>query len=240
MDCGFVGAAVESGLCVVDSIPRQHNLAPNEDRLAVTILEQIVAERNLPASRLVQRAGLIVDHADFERSRAPENILGPRCVLHARQLHDDPIAALLLNDGLCDAELVDTVAQNSDVLLDRAVLNALLRLRLESCDQPELATRRILFADEEIGKCRLDSDPRLVPFRLVLEAEHDVRLLAPDTAIDDAFLPHQRADVGRVPVGGLVERTLHVDLQQKIHAAAQVEAEIHRQGADRREPLWRR
>ena len=57
---------------------------------------------------------------------------------------------------------------------------------------------------------------------------------APDARVEDLLLAHQRADVGRVAVGGLVERALHVDLQQEVHAAAQVEAEVHRQRADRR------
>ena len=61
-----------------------------------------------------------------------------------------------------------------------------------------------------------------------------------DAAVLDALLAHQRADVGRVAVGGLVERGLHVDLQQEVHAAAQVEAEVHRQRADRRKPVRRR
>ena len=34
-------------------------------------------------------------------------------------------------------------------------------------------------------------------------------------------------------------RRLHVDLQQEVHAAAQVETEIHRQRADRRKPARR-
>ena len=55
----------------------------------------------------------------------------------------------------------------------------------------------------------------------------------------DLLLAHQRADVGRVAVGGLVERAFHVDLQQEVHAAAQVEAEVHRQRADRRQPVRR-
>ena len=147
---------------------------------------------------------------------------------------------MLLDDGFRDAELVHAVAQNRDVLLNRAVLNALLRLRLESGDQADLTARRVLFTHEEIRKRRLDRDARLIAFGFVLESEHDVRLLAPDAAIDDPFLAHQRADVGRVSIGRLVERAFHVDLQQKIDAAAQVQAQVHRQSADRGEPLRRR
>ena len=95
-----------------------------------------------PPMRRLERAGIVVDHADLERRGAAEDVLGPRGVLHARQLHDDAVAALLLDDRLGDAELVDAVAQDRDVLLDRAVLDALLRLRLEARDESELAARR--------------------------------------------------------------------------------------------------
>ena len=85
------------------------------------------------------RAGLLVDHPDLERRGAAEDVLRARRVLHAGQLHDDALGALLLDDRLGDAELVDAVAQDLDVLLDGAVLDALLRLGLERADEAELA-----------------------------------------------------------------------------------------------------
>ena len=105
-------------------------------------------------------------------------------------MDDDAIAALLLDDRLGDAELVDTIAQNRDVLLNRAILNALLGLGLQSRDEPKLAARRFLFAYEKIGKCYLDRDAGLVALGLILESQHDVRLLASDAAIDDALFTH--------------------------------------------------
>ena len=69
-----------------------------------------------------RRSALVVDHADFERRGAAEDVLGLRRVLHAGQLHHDAVGALLLDHRLGDAELVDAVVQGGDVLLERAVL----------------------------------------------------------------------------------------------------------------------
>ena len=96
----------------------------------------------LPPTRRLERARIVVDHADLERRGAAEDVLGARGVLHARQLHDDAVGALLLDDRLGDAELVDAVAQDRDVLLDGAVLDALLRLGLQARDEPRSRRRR--------------------------------------------------------------------------------------------------
>ena len=103
--------------------------------LAAALGEEVAAEGHLAGQRLLERAGVLVDHADFERRGAAEDVLGARGVLHAGQLHDDAVGALLLDDRLGDAELVDAVAQDRDVLLDRAVLDALLRLGLQRRDR---------------------------------------------------------------------------------------------------------
>ncbi len=111
----------------------------------------------LPAQRRLERAGFVVDHADFERRGAAEDVLGARRVLHAGQLHDDAVGALLLDDRLGDAELVDAVAQDLDVLLDRAVLDALLRLGLQARDEPQVAAGAALgVAQREVGIVLLD------------------------------------------------------------------------------------
>ena len=80
---------------------------------------------------------------------------------------------------------------------------------------------------------------RLVALGGVAEANDDVLAFARDAGVLHLLLAQQRADVGQIAIGGLVERRLHVDLQQEMHAAAQVEAEVHRQRADRRQPSRR-
>ncbi len=141
MDGRLVGALVEAGLRVVDAVAGQHDLALDEHLRAVALDEEVAAEGHLARERLLERARVLVDHPDLERGGAAEDVLGARGVLHARELDDDAVAALLLDDRLGDAELVDAVAQDLDVLRDGAVLDALLRLGLERRDEPQLARR---------------------------------------------------------------------------------------------------
>ena len=76
-------------------------------------------------------------------------------------------AALLLDDRLGDAELVDPVAQDRDVLQDRAVLNPLLRLGLQARDEPRFASGGFLLAHGEVGKCVGDLVPRARPLGVI-------------------------------------------------------------------------
>ncbi len=50
-----------------------------------------------------------------------------------------------------------------------------------------------------------------------------------DARVPDVLFAQQRADVGGEGLEPLVDGGAHVDLQQEVHAAAQVEPEIHRQ-----------
>src|SRR3546814_20741999 len=57
--------------------------------------------------------------SDLQRGGRADDALGLRGVLHARQFDDYPVRALALDDRLGHADLVDPVAQRTDVLLDR-------------------------------------------------------------------------------------------------------------------------
>src|SRR5207247_2585787 len=81
-------------------------------------------------------AGYFLEDA---RAGAVENILGARGILHSGKLHDHAIGPLLLDDGLGNAELIDAIAQDGDVLLHGAVLDPLLRLGFQIRNQPGLA-----------------------------------------------------------------------------------------------------
>ena len=173
----------------------------------------------------------------LERRGAAEDFLRLGRVLHARQLHHDAVGALLLDDRLRHAELVHPVAQRGDVLLEREILRALLRLGLERC----------AMRDSPPSSCARNRGPgtrvraRLAPCRASPcrgSERHDVRPSRVTPAVLDAL---RRATCVRMSFAyasiRLRERAFHVDLQQKVHASAQIEAEIHRQGADRGEPL---
>ena len=238
MHRGLVGPSVETGLCVVDAISRQHHLPPHQYRRAVALGEQITAQRRLSGRRLLERTGLVVDHAYLERRRATQDVLGARGVLHSRQLNDHAIRALLLDDRFCDAELVDAVAQNRDVLSHRAVLNAFLRLRLEARDEPEVVAG-VDAVEQQVGERVADFAVGLVALARVAKPDGDILALACDAPVLNLLFAQQRANVSQIAVGSLVQRRLHVDLQEEVDSAAQVEAEIHRQRSDGREPSRR-
>ena len=54
------------------------------------------------------------------------------------------------------------------------------------------------------------------------------------------LVAQQRARVRGVGIELLVQRAGHVDLQQEVHAAAQIETEVHRQRVQRGQPARRR
>ena len=73
----------------------------------------------------------------------------------------------------------------------------------------------------------------------IAEADGDAVAVADDAGVADVLVAQQRADVAGQRVGLLGQRRLHVDFHQEVDAAAQVEAEIHRQRVDRRQPARR-
>ena len=184
------------------------------------------------------RLGRVVDEARFERRRAADDVLRLRRVLHAGQLDDDAIGALLLDDGLRHAELVDAVVQGADVLLQRVVLDRLDRRGPERGDESRGGTvpdRRDLHVRHAV------LEDRTGPARGVGVGERHLDRIAGahDAVVADVLVAQQRARVAGQRVEALGQRALHVDLHQEVHAAAQVETEVHRQRVDRGQPARR-
>ena len=59
--------------------------------------------------------------------------------MHARQLHHNAVNALLLNHGLCNTKLINSVVQSHHVLLEGLVLHAARRFWLDSGRQVVLS-----------------------------------------------------------------------------------------------------
>ena len=220
---------------VGNPVTLQHDRTTNELGASIALDEEIAAERNVAADRLLERTRIFVDHPHFERRGATEDVLRARGVLDARQLHNDAINTLLLDDRLGDTELVDAIAQDRDVLLDSPCLDPALRLLLDRRNQLQVGGRRINALEHQVVvECRGDDLALgLPPLGLVAETEDDVLTFATDAGIADGLVAQEGAQVGDVAIGSLVERRLHVDLQHEVDAAAQVETEVHRQRADR-------
>jgi hypothetical protein len=92
--------------------------------------------------------------------------------------------------GSGDAQLVDAVPEDRDVLLDGAVLDLLLRLGLEPADEAELA-RGVGVAQHQVRERFLDLDASLRALRLVAEADDDIVALARYAGVLDLLLAHE-------------------------------------------------
>ena len=238
---GLTGLVVQAGAGVGDVVAGQHDVFLDQQRNAVAFDEIFGAERDLAAGSLFQRGGVVllfVHHTDFQSRGAPQDFLGLGGILHARQLDDHTVEALLLDDRFGDAQFVDAVVQRVHVLLQGEFLDALLRLQVERGVDRQLAAGIVLL-QAEVGVVLLDFRLGLGHFRGVLEFQLHGLAVAHHAKIGDALLAHQGAQVADIAFRGLVDGGFHVDLQQEVHAAAQVEAEVHRQRADAAQPFRR-
>ena len=180
---------------------------------------------------------LFVRQAEFQGGGGAEDFLGAGGVLHAGELHHDAVAALLLDDRLGHAQFVDPVAQGGNVLLQGEIALFLDFRLAETQLQTERSGWRLLQGRQVLAQ-RLG---RLVAFRLILEFHLDAA--AGGAAHRDVlhFLGAQLdADLIHVAVLDLLDGGVHVHLHQEMHAAAQVEAEIHRIQAHRPQETGRR
>jgi hypothetical protein len=236
MDRGFVGLGVKTGLRVSQTVAGQHHLLPDQKRQAVTFNVEFGAERQLTGLRCFEGARGFFDHADFQRRRAAENVLGLGRVLHARQLDDDAVGTLLSDHRFGYTEFVDPVVQRRHVLPDCELLDSLHRLGLERADQPQVFAFALV-GQQQVGLVVLDKVPRLAARFGVTEANEHPLALAADAAVADRLVAQQTAQVSADRVQPFGQSALHVHLEEEMHPAAQIEAEIHRQGAQAGQPL---
>src|SRR6266852_343133 len=169
---------------------------------------------------------VLVHQPHLERRGAAEYLLRLRGILHSRELHDHAVRSLLLDHGLCDAQLVDAVVQRLDVLLERELLRALLRFRAERGDEAQLAAQAGI-GELQVGELLGDERARLVAGLGVAEADHYAVALARDASVTHVLVAQLRTDVASVAIELFSERRAHVHLEQEMHAAPQVEAKIH-------------
>ena len=155
--------------------------------------------------------------------------------MHARQLHHDAVQALLLNHRLGHAEFVDTVVQRGDVLFQGLVLHPATGFGFELGVEQHVAALSAQRA-QQIGELVAQQDGRGIGGGLF--AEHDIDLLAVarNTAVANVFLAQQRAQVPCQRFGFFAQRGLHVDLQHEVHAATQIQTQVHGCGAQAAQP----
>ena len=190
---GAAGSWVRCRPCVGEAVAGEDDLLLHQQRCAAALDVIFRADRGLAPGGFIHHgrvlAVLVVHHAHFQRGGAAEDVLRLGGVLHAGQLHDDAVGALLLDHRLGDAELVDAVVQGGDVLLDGEFLDALLRLGLE--DGGQLEVRAVLdFRQQQVGLGILDGGARLVARLGVAEADGELVAFAGDAGMAHAPVSH--------------------------------------------------
>ena len=114
---------VEGGRGVGELLAGEDGLTPQHHRGATPLAEQVGAEGHhaVLAGQGPLGLGAHVYQPGFQRGGTAQDVLGACRVLHAGQLHHDPVGALALDDRLGHAQFVDPVVQRGDVLLHRVV-----------------------------------------------------------------------------------------------------------------------
>ena len=153
-------------------------------------------------------------------------------------MHNDTIGTLLGDHGFGDPEFIDAVAQRRHVLLDGEFLDALDRFRLEGGDHFEIFAFSLI-SQQQIGLIVLEDDSRFGAGIAVAEANGQAFAFPGDAGMPNVLVPQQATQIAADRVEALGQRALHVHLKQKMHAAAQVEAEVHRQRMQVGQPLGR-
>ncbi len=124
-------ALLESGAGVHQLLTGDDDVALEQDRLVLAGVIELRAERRALGTLGLGRVILVVDQPELERRGGAEHAQRLVRILHAGQLHDDPVDALPRDDRLRHAEFVHAIAQRRDVLLDREVLALLDAVRRE-------------------------------------------------------------------------------------------------------------
>ena len=179
--------------------------------------------------------GAVFDQAHFQRGGTTQNVLGLGRVLNARKLHHDAVNALLLDHRLGHAQFVDPVVQRHHVLLERLVLNAARGLGLDGGAQLVVGAVggfhhlkvRNLVLDQVFGRCERGR---------IAKPDFDHVAVAGNAAVADVLFTQRQANVTGQRLSALGQCGLHVHLQHEMHAAAQVQPQIHRIGVQRCQP----
>jgi hypothetical protein len=143
----------EARACVHELLARRDHLALEQHRAALAGLVEPGTQRRAAEARGLCGVVLVIHEAELEGGRGTEHAQRLVRVLHAGQLHGDPVDALARDDRLGHAEFVHPVAQRRDVLLDREVLALLHLVRRESHRHRAALTER----------ARLEGHVRILP-----------------------------------------------------------------------------
>ena len=113
-------------------------------------------------------------------------------------------------------------------MLQRGILNSQLFLQFQFGDQQEFPAR-FPFLQFQSGEAFFQLIPALATRFGIAEFDRDCSAVTAHPGVGDLCLAQGATDIAGIRLQRLVQCRFHIHLHQEVHAAAQVEAEIHRQ-----------
>ena len=213
----------------------QHHLPFEEYGFTVAVLIQLGTDRHLACRRGLGIA-VFVHHAELQGRGGPQDLLGARGVLHAGELYHDARLALLLDDGLRDAELVHAIAQGGQVLLQGQLALFFHILGLDS--EPERRVGPVVLPGRgQVGGFLGDDRLRFGTVVGIAEGHEDTAvLLARHGLVAHLVVAQERAEIGHEALLEHALGGLHVHLHEEMDPATEIEAQEHGLGADGAQP----
>ena len=201
------------------------------------------ADRRAAAPVRLERIVLRVHEVKLDRRRRTENSLRLARILHTRELHEDAVQSLPLDNGLRNAELIHAIAQRQRVLLNREILTLAQRGLGEAHAEPgasageggrlhDQPARHLAELHELIAAVEVPDD-LLGALEVRGLDDWDGQPISLDVdVVTDIRLAQLRAQRGLVGAEILLNRRIEIHLVHEMHAAAQIEAQSHRLQAD--------
>ncbi|MNH19285.1 hypothetical protein D3C79_790130 [compost metagenome] len=185
----------------------QHN------RLAFTGVFHLGVTRHTAIGRS-GRIRVGIHQTEFQRSGRTQNFFGARRILDTWQLNDDTIGTLALYQRFGNAELVDTITQDGDVLLHR-ILTCFAQASVgHRCFQGVAAVGR----KHQIALTWRHVADGLVASGVVTEANfHAVVVQLADRSVRNALFTQLAAQGIHSLFLQLAQRGVHVDFHQEVH-----------------------
>ncbi|MNO98694.1 hypothetical protein D3C76_904450 [compost metagenome] len=166
-----------------------------------------------------------VHQTEFQRCRRTQNLFGTRGILNTRQFNHDTVSTLTLHQWLSNTQLVHTVTQDVDVLLNRIFTR--FAQTLIGHDRTQLIAtlarnHQIAVTSSQIIHC-------LIARRGVTERNaQTVVIFLTHGGVRNAFFTQIAAQAINILFLQLAERGTHIHFHQEVHAATQIKTEFHR------------
>ena len=229
----------EAGISIDDRFTRQHDPFLKQNRSTAALLVELRANWDTPGDGGFDIA-IEIHHAELKCRGRPQQFFGLGGILDPWQLHHDAGIALLLDDRLGYAELVYSIAQRGQVLLDRGLARGGQKFWFG------LQKHREFFGSARVGHVQIDEiaseelSAAGFGFSVQKSDKHTPCRAARHRAEADLVFAKGGTEFRNKAIFKLPLDGIDIDLHQKMHAAAKVKPHVHRLATQAPQPLRRR